>query len=479
MPEVHVMRETALEGNARRRTRILVTAGPASDNPTRIRELLHAGADAFRLNFSHGTQTSHRGTCRRIREAAAERGQNVAILQDLGGPKIRTGPVAAPFALQEGEPLVVEEGDFIGGRGRVACNCPPLFESVGLGQRLLVDDGRLELEVTSVAPGRVTTRVVTGGVLDSHKGINVPGLSIRTTGLLPKDIDDLRAGIAMGIDMVAVSFVQSPDDILSARAAAAAAGACDLPIIAKIERPQAVRSIDAILQVADGLMIARGDLGLEMPLEQLPGVQRRLVTAARRRAVPVIVATQVLESMVTEPRPTRAEVTDAAHAVDEGVDAIMLAGETAIGRYPGRAVATLDSILREAERTPRDGPLSSDAAACCEHGLALCEAAVTLADRTRAAAIVAVTEHGHTARLLASLRPTARIIAATSSRPTADRLSLVWGLTPVVTAASSFEAVRDLLLSRGLVPAGRAVVAVRIRQELSQNASNFVRLERL
>jgi pyruvate kinase len=463
-----------------RRTRILATLGPASRDPETIRALLAAGADAFRLNFSHGSIAEHQETCRRIREAADLTGRAVAVLQDLGGPKIRTGRLHAPFTLGEGETLVIEAGDFIGGPRGISCGFDALFTSVQVGDRLLVDDGRIELEITSVAPGRLTTRVVSGGLLDANKGINVPNVPLRTSALTPKDVDDLRAGVAMGVDLVALSFVQSADDVRAARAVAASMGAPDLPLVAKIERPQAVEHAEDILRVADGLMVARGDLGIEMPLEVLPAVQKRLILAARRRGVPVIVATQVLESMILEPRPTRAEVTDAAHAVDEGADAILLAGETAIGRYPVRAVAMLDAIVREAENAlDRSSRLVPDGALWTEHGRALCEAAVTLAQSAKAAAIVAVTEAGKTARMLAALRPTATILAATPNRQTAARLSLVWGVTPVLTDATALAAVRDAVVARALVPAGSVVVFVAIRPVLGHDGTNFVHVERV
>ena len=293
------------------RTRILATIGPASSDAPTIAALLDAGADAFRLNFSHGSIETHQAACLRIREAARQCHRDVAILQDLAGPKIRIGPLDAPIRLRASDPLIIERGEFVGGPDRVSCAFDALFTSVATGQRLLVDDGTIELDVVDVAPGRLTTRVRADAVLEGHKGINVPG-AIRTSALTSKDIEDLRAGIAMGVDLVALSFVQSADDIRAARATAAAAGATDLPIVAKIEKPQAVEHVDEILQVADGLMIARGDLGIEIPLETVPAVQKRLIRAARQRGVPVILATQVLESMRTSPRPTRAEVTDAA-----------------------------------------------------------------------------------------------------------------------------------------------------------------------
>jgi pyruvate kinase len=360
----------------------------------------------------------------------------------------------------------------------VSCAFDALFTSVPAGERLLIDDGRIELEVTAVSPGVLDTRVVTGGRLSAHKGINVPGVPLRTSALTDKDVEDLRAGIAMGVDLAALSFVQSPDDIARARAVATEAGAPDLPLFAKIEKPRAVEIVDEILKVADGLIVARGDLGIEMPLERLPSVQRQLVLAARRRGLPSIVATQVLESMRHQPRPTRAEVTDAAHVVDEGADAIMLAGETAIGRYPVRAVQVLDTILREAERTAPPLPrVEAPAAQAVEHGRALCEAAVTLAERARAIAVVAVTGSGQTARMLAALRPSARVFAATASPQTGARLSLVWGVTPVVTPEPTLESVRETLTTLRLVPAGAVVVFVSMHPSLGRETTNFVHVE--
>lgn len=466
-----------------RRTRILATLGPASRDAATIRALIDAGADAFRLNFSHDTTADHAAAYRLIRAAAAEAGRGVAIVQDLAGPKIRTGALAAPLSLEDDDPLTIELGDFAGGPGRVACTFDALFTSVRVGQRLLLDDGKIELEVVGVAPGRLETRVANGGVLSSHKGINVPNTTLRTPALTAKDVEDLRAGIALGVDLAALSFIQSADDVRAARAVAASAGAPDLALIAKIEKPQAVEHIDDILEVSDALMVARGDLGIEMPLESLPSVQKRLIRAARRRGVPAIVATQVLESMIAEARPTRAEVTDAAHAVEEGADAIMLAAETAIGKHPIRAVSTLDLIVREAEKMLEplqpDRPPAPDDGIWSEHARALCQAAVALADRAHATAIVAVTEAGKTARLLAALRPAATILAATPSAATAAKLALVWGVTPVVTGDLALERLRATLTSQGLVSAGAVVVFVAVHPVLGRDDANFLHVERL
>jgi pyruvate kinase len=464
-----------------RRTRIVSTLGPATADPDGIRRLIAAGTDAFRLNFSHGTHASHAEACRLARAAAAEAGKSVAVLQDLSGPKIRIGAVAAPLTLERGGTLAIELGDFAGGPGRVSCAFEALFASVPAGARLLLDDGRLEVEVTGVSATRLDTRVVTGGVLESHKGINIPGVELKTPAMTPKDAADLAAGIKMGVDLVAVSFVQSPDDMRLVRAAARAAGAPHLPLIAKIEKPRAVERIEDILDESDGIMVARGDLGIELPLETIPGVQRRLVQAARRRGIPVIVATQVLESMISAPRPTRAEVTDAAHVVDEGADAVLLAGETAVGQYAASAVATLDRILSTAEQDrPAIEPPRMDGRGWSAHSLALAEAAVALATRANADAIVALTEGGNTPRLLAALRPHADILAVTSNPATAARLAIVWGVRPCVAPSDNPDAVRRVLREQALVRTGAVTVFVSIDPALATDSDrNFARVELL
>jgi len=471
-----------------RHTKILVTLGPATTDGTVIRAMLEAGADACRLNFSHGSQDEHAAFCRQVREQAQAAGRQVMVLQDLAGPKIRTGPVPAPLILAAGTDVVVDKGDGDGTPGRITCAFEPLFASVESGQRLLLDDGRIELVVKDTAPARFVATVVEGGVLGSRKGINLPGAVIQTPALTDKDHSDLRAGVAMGVDAVALSFVQSPDDVRAARVAASAAGAPDMPIIAKIERPAAVERIDDIVTASDGIMIARGDLGIELPLETIPAVQHRVLQAARRRGVPVIVATEVLESMRASSRPTRAEVTDAAHAVDESADAIMLSGETAVGVNPVRAVVTLARIIAEAERARegtgarggyRGAGVSTDDVIASRHGLALCEAAVALAHRAGASAIVAVTKAGKTPRLLSALRPASRIIAATPNEQTAARLGLVWGVTSMLTSAAALPAVREALLAGALVPGGDTIVFVAMHAALGLEADNYLVVERL
>lgn len=470
-----------------RRTRILATLGPATAAPDVLRDLLVAGADAVRLNFSHGDPAAHAAVAASTRAEAQRLGRCLTMLQDLGGPKIRTGLLATPLELLPGASLQLIHGSDVGtpadghSPARVFTSFAPLFTSVSPGQHLLLDDGRIDLVVTDVESGRLTARVVLGGRLDSRKGMHMPGSHVRTPAVTDKDRADLHAGVAMGVDVAALSFVQTPEDIQQARDAARAAGAPDLPIIAKIERPQAVDLIDEIVAVSDGIMVARGDLGIELPLETLPSVQARIIRAARRRGIPVILATEVLESMRTSPRPTRAEVTDAAHAVHEGVDAIMLSGETAVGQHPARTVATLSAIIEEAERLPltAEATVAHDDVLATRHGLALCEAAVALAERSGARAIVAVTKAGKTPRLLSALRPSARIIAATPSAKVAQRLGLVRSVTPLVTEAATLAAVRDMLLARALVPPGEPVVFVSMQAALSREPSNFITVEQM
>ncbi|HEX5068797.1 MAG TPA: pyruvate kinase, partial [Vicinamibacterales bacterium] len=449
----------------------------------RIRALIDAGTDVMRLNFSHGTIEWHADVCSRIRRAATDAGRFVAVLQDLSGPKIRIGALASPISLEPGGGLAIELGDFAGGPGRVSTTFDALFHSVSAGARLLLDDGRIELDVTRVSPGRLETRVITGGLLESHKGINAPGVEMKTPAMTAKDATDLAAGIRMGVDLVAVSFVQSADDLRRVRAAAAQAGAPQLPLVAKIEKPHAVERVESILDACDALMVARGDLGIEMPLETIPAVQRRLVVAARRRGAPVIVATQVLESMRSSPRPTRAEVTDAAEIVEEGADGVLLTGETAIGRYPEAAVSTLDRILREAERSrsPASPAVAEgDSGRQPAHARALAEAAVALAARANARAIVALTGSGHTALVLAALRPAARILALTPNPTTASRLAVVWGVQPILASGDGLDHARGLLRSQNLVGAGSVVVFVAIGPDLANDgASNFVHAETL
>ena len=337
-----------------RHTKIVATVGPATSSDSAVRDLVAAGVNVFRLNFSHGTHDAHGAVISRIRKAADEAKRCIAILQDLSGPKIRTGTLAGgkPIPLKAGDELRIAVGDFVGGPGRVSTTYAELPRAVHRGDHLLLDDGRLQLRVEATSGDELQTVVVDGGELGEHKGINAPGVPLPAAGLTAKDREDLAFGIRAGVDFVALSFVQSAEDLRQARDAATRAGAPRLPLVAKLERPEGLAHLDEIIAACDAVMVARGDLGLEIPLEHVPRVQKEITSKARTAGIPVILATQVLESMRTEPRPTRAEVSDAANAVDDGVDAIMLSGETAVGAYPTRAVQVLDAVIRDAESMP-------------------------------------------------------------------------------------------------------------------------------
>lgn len=475
-----------------RHTKIIATVGPASDTDAVLDALIAAGTDIFRLNFSHGTHQSQGASFARVRQAAARAGREVAILQDLGGPKIRTGRLEGgrPVALKVGDPLRITTGDGVGGAGRLFTGFAGLARGVRPGDRLLLADGLVEVRVDSSDGAEIQTTVVEGGEIGELKGINAPGVPLPASAITPKDVEDLKFGLSLGVDLVALSFVQNAGDLVQARRLMTEAHGGDVPLVAKLERPQALEQLDEILDVCEGVMVARGDLGLEMPLERVPRAQKDITLAARRHGIPVIVATQVLESMTNEARPTRAEVSDAANAVDDRVDAIMLAGETAVGVAPAHVVHTLDAIIRDAESTPADeaafrhhrGAGGHDRAEA--HAEALCAAAITLADRGDAQAIVAVTRGGRTARLLSALRPRAPILATTSRAETARRLALHWGVRGVhIDLGDPIDLAGPLigrqLVAHGLVPAGASVVLININPDLTRSDSNYLRIQRL
>jgi pyruvate kinase len=479
-----------------RRTRIIATLGPASSAPAIIDELIAAGVDVFRLNFSHGTHDVHAGTFRAVRAAAARAGRDVAILQDLSGPKIRTGRLAGgqAFDLANGDELRLGAGDGEGRAGHIFTPYAELIDSAQPGDRLLLDDGKIELRVTARRHGELVTEVVNGGTLGEKKGINAPGVKLPPCSVTAKDAVDLKFGLELGVDIVALSFVQVPSDVHTARAIIRDAQK-DVPIVAKIERPQALEHLDGILAAADGVMVARGDLGLECPLEQLPRMQKAIVARARAVGRPVILATQVLESMRTEPRPTRAEVSDAATAVDQGVDAIMLSGETAAGEFPVRSVQTLAAIIADAETVARPAALLGADVLLegrdttqrpdgfdtfkTRHGRAMCEAAVTLASTGQAEAIIAVTRFGKTAQLLSSLRAPATILAVTPSPAVARRLNLFWGVLPMVSELVDLHALESSIRATGHLSPRAVVVFINITPDLTRQDANFLNVQRL
>ena len=465
-----------------RHTKIIATLGPASRTPDVLDALIAAGVEVFRLNFSHGTQGEHAALFHLVREAAARAGRHIAVMQDLSGPKIRTGRLidGRPISLKKGDALIIAVGDETGGPGRVSTTYGELARKVSKGDRLLLDDGKVELEVESATPDEIRTRVIEGGDLGEHKGINAPRVPLQSA-MTEKDLRDLAFGLALGVDMVALSFVQSADDMARVRSLIVAEGRPKVPLIAKLERPEAIDRLDEILDASDAVMVARGDLGLEMPLERVPRVQKEILRKARARGVPVIVATQVLESMRTEPRPTRAEASDAAGAVDGGADAIMLSGETATGFYPVRSVQVLDAIIRDAETIPPPADRRRGGEALVGHAAALCEASVSLSSRSGAQAIVAVTREGNTAALLSAIRPRADILAATDTEEVARRVNLWHGVIPIVCDLSGdieqvITRVVEAAVKRIQAPDNAVMVVVNTSADLDRGSSNFVRI---
>jgi pyruvate kinase len=482
---MHAMLSPGTEAHVRH-TKIIATLGPASSDEDVIHALIGAGVDVFRLNFSHGSHDEHQSTIAKIRQAEARSGRTVAILQDLSGPKIRTGLIrgGGPLPLQPGDALEIRIGDEPGEPGVVWTTYAPLAEAVRAGDQLLLDDGKIELVVVHAQADFIATRVVDGGMLGEHKGINAPNVELPDVSVTAKDEADLRFGLAAGIDLVALSFVQTAGDVARARDIAVDAGRPRVPLIAKLERPQAIQRLAEICDVADGLMVARGDLGLEVPLEQVPQVQKEVLRVGRERGIPVIVATQVLESMRNESRPTRAEVSDAAGAVDAGADAIMLSGETAVGLYPVRSVEVLDAVIRNAEAMPPVWTLPAPSDERPDHLPALCDSAVTLAGRAGADAILAITRTGRTARLLAARRPRASIQAITGDDTCARSLCLWWGVQSVVDPlAGGLDAIllRVVNALRGserlATPA--TVVVVSTSPDLECGDMNYVHLRRV
>ncbi|HEV2127600.1 MAG TPA: pyruvate kinase [Thermomicrobiales bacterium] len=428
----------------RARTKVVATIGPATESPKQIAAMIEAGVSVFRLNFSHGTRETHRRVYHTIREAAEQAERVTGILQDLQGPKLRIGELkdGSPFTLEQGETLRICTRPIEGTPDMVSTSYDRFGEDLRVGDPVLIDDGRLRFGVDSIERNTdeygdiVTLTVLQAGTLSPRKGINLPETNVSAEALTEKDRADLEFGVELGVDMIALSFVRSADDIRTAKAAITEAGGTQ-PLIAKIEKPQAVRVLQQIVEAADGVMVARGDLGVEMPSEGVPLIQKQIIRAANVAGKPVITATQMLESMQQNPHPTRAEASDVANAILDGTDAIMLSGETAVGKYPIRAVETMIRIASSVERerlgTPwqlrREGIRSYHNQT---ESKAVGHAARALADDLRAKAIVVLTRTGETAQNVSEERPVEPIIAFTDNPVVGRRLALAYGVVPLV-----------------------------------------------
>jgi pyruvate kinase len=413
-----------------RHSKIVCTIGPASRSRRMIEKLLQAGMDVARLNFSHGTHEALAATIALLRAAALKQGRTISILADLQGPKIRTGALAGgqPVYLSAGQQFVITTARILGDSTRVNTTFTPLPREVHKGNRILLSDGLIELRVMQVRGREVICKVINGGALGENKGINLPGVQLRVPALTPKDKEDLMFALEHDADYIAVSFVRRPEDVLQAKALIRKAGK-DTPVIAKLEKPEAIENLDVILRSADGVMVARGDLGVEMRPERVPVVQKMIIARAREFRRPVITATQMLESMTSNPRPTRAEASDVANAIFDGSDAVMLSAETASGKYPVEAVQMMAKIIEEAEKSITEFPRPS-----MQEKLKVAETVAELvchASRELHMRLIAVFTHsGFTARLVSRYRPLVPIIAFSPEAAIRRRMALIWGVMP-------------------------------------------------
>jgi pyruvate kinase len=465
-----------------RRAKIVATLGPATSGPDRIAALVAAGLDVARLNMSHGDHDGHRAAYEAVRAASKASGRSVGVLADLQGPKIRLGRFAGgPVTLTAGQDFTITGEDVPGDQAEVSVSYPGLAADVRPGTHLLIDDGRVVLEVTAVQGLKVRTRVLTGGPVSDHKGLNLPGIKVSLPALTAKDADDLRWALGLRADLVALSFVQEADDAKPARAIMDEVG-IRLPLIAKIEKPQAVAALEEIVTAFDGIMVARGDLGVEYPLEQVPLVQKRAIRLARQAAKPVIVATQMLESMVGAPRPTRAEASDVANAVLDGADALMLSAETSVGAYPVESVATMARIITAAEAA---WPFTAEGPAVPETtGSAIARAAGEVGAAVGARALVAFTMTGETARRLARCRSPIPLLAFTTEAATRSQLALTWGaetfLVPAVEHTDDMvRQVEAALRDIGRCAPGDLVVLVAGSPPGTPGRTNALRVHRI
>lgn len=464
-----------------RRTKLIGTLGPASSGPEVLDALIAAGLDVARLNASHGTEASLATQLAAVRAAASRAGRHVAVMLDLGGAKLRLGEVAPGTVLAVGARFALRARMGIGGAAGASVNYAGLAGDLAPGDRLLVDDGKIELTVTGTEPGVVETMVRIGGPLGSRKGVNVPGVSLGVDGITERDLTLLAWALDAGVDLVAQSFVRSARDVERLRAAM---GQRVVPIVAKIEKHEAVADLQGIIEVADAVMVARGDLGVELPLEQVPAVQRRIVAGCRAAGKPVVVATQMLESMTTASTPTRAEVSDVANAIFDAVDAVMLSGETAMGAHPALVVATMDRIIRSAEDVHAEQTWSLRHGAGDDVAGAVSHAVDAIAGDLDLACIVSATQTGATARAVAAHRPAVPVLAITPDATIARRLSLVWGVqSSVVQPYSTIDemiavaagAARDAgLATSGDLIAVTGGVAVNVA-----GSTNFVQVHRV
>lgn len=466
------------------RTKIVCTLGPASVEPAVLREMIDAGMRVARINCSHGSPAEHADHFQLVRRLSEEAGVAVAILFDLSGPKVRTGEMAAPQLLEAGQLFTMTSRGELQ-EGEIPLGIQELPQYVTVAQRLLIDDGNLLADVESVNETDIVCRALNSGYISSHKGINLPGVSLPIPAVTEKDLLDLRQGLELGVDWVAMSFVRNADDLAPVLALMEEMQ-IHRPIIAKIEKHEAITNLDAIIEAFDGIMVARGDLGVEVELERIPLLQKEIISKANRAGKPVITATQMLDSMIRNPRPTRAEVTDVANAILDGTDAVMLSGETAVGKYPVDTVRTMSRIANWAETVqPVNAVTIENAPANNTPDGALASAAVDIAANLDASAIIASTEHGYTATLVSKSRPKQPIFALTQNQQTYTQLALLWGVTPfyIQSSGASDDEMLDRMVRRActlkILTDGNLLVILAVTSQVVgvvTRASNILRI---
>ncbi|MCC5639506.1 pyruvate kinase [Nostoc sp. CHAB 5844] len=448
-----------------RRTKIVATIGPATSSPEMLKAIIEAGATTLRLNFSHGTHADHQRNIRLIRQTAFELNQPVAILQDLQGPKIRLGRFEnGSIVLAKGDRFILTNRQVVGTQDISCVTYEYLAEEVPAGAKILLDDGRVEMVVedTNREKGDLCCRVTVGGKLSNNKGVNFPGVYLSIKAMTDKDREDLMFGLDQGVDWVALSFVRNPQDVIEIKELISSTGK-QVPVIAKIEKHEAIEQMEAVLALCDGVMVARGDLGVELPAEDVPILQKRLISTANRLGIPIITATQMLDSMVSNPRPTRAEVSDVANAILDGTDAVMLSNETAVGNYPVEAVATMARIAERIEQEQRNSDTRQQRDSRRSIPNAISQAVGQIAENLGAAAIMTLTQTGATARNVSKFRPRTPILAVTPHVNVARQLQLVWGVKPLLvlglpSTGQTFQAAINVAQEHKLLFEGDLVV---------------------
>src|SRR5579875_769992 len=466
-----------------RRAKIVGTLGPASNSEATFRALVRAGLDVARLNFSHGTHPEKLALIEMVRNVAAEEGRDICILGDLQGPKIRTGKLEnhTPVQLEAGKKLVITPRDIPGNAGVISTTFKTLAENLESGARILLSDGLIELRVTAVIGDDVECEVINGGLLGENKGINLPGIAVRVPSLTEKDEADLEFAVKNGVDALAVSFVRTGEDVRLVKERLKALSA-DTWVIAKLEKPRAIEHLEEILEIADGIMVARGDLGVEVPPEKVPAIQKHIIRRASEHRKPVITATQMLESMIENPRPTRAEASDVANAIYDGTDAVMLSAESAAGKYPVEAVKMMSRIVIETESQIRETGSQHDVRPSTRLSIAetICESMAHAARDLDVKAIAVFTETGNTARQLSKYRPDPPIYALSSVTQAINRMCLLWGVHPIKCAkANTTEEMVDMaerLLEENGFAAPQDIIGIVAGTRTKSGSTNFLRL---